>query len=202
MSSPILRKIGIGMILVGIGPLIYSKYLEHSHDWVPLKVPVVLTPGEFRSSEFTTDLDGRYLIILAFDLQPDLLREQCLMGISWSYSRCNVNKALAFDWRVISGDGEVIRSGSYEPRSVSGSEVTFGDFPGKRKARFRAILEIKQDAGELNAARPKVIVQAGPENWEALPDLRSYSVVWAITLCLVGLLCVLLADRIHATLTH
>jgi hypothetical protein len=186
-----LLSIGIGLVLVGIGPFIAVEYEEHAHNWTPLDVQVILKPGEFRSPEFKTDLDGRYLLSLATDQLsgPDLKREQCLMGVLLPRTVLNcdeVEKSVEFDWQVLSDKGNTIKMGSYVPLSISSSEITFGEFIGRRNIRQNLILRIQRDAGDLNSHHPRLIVEAGPEIGEALPYLQLFSLLWAGVVGVLG----------------
>jgi hypothetical protein len=179
-----LLSIGIGLVLVGVGPFISVEYEEYAHNWTPLDVQVVLKPGEFRSPEFKTDLDGRYLLSLATDQLsgPDLKREQCLMGVHLPRTVLNcdeVGKSVEFDWQVVSDTGNTIKMGSYAPLGISSSKINFGEFNGRGNFRQNLILRIQRDAGDLNSHHPRLVVEAGPESWEALPNLQLFSLLWA-----------------------
>lgn len=184
------RAIAVCLVCLGVAPYIYARHRYHSHNWTPLATAIILKPGQFQSPEFTTDLNARYLILLAFDQSKgiDPHRAQCAMGIS--VLNCTRDqRTVRFDWELISENGNVIQRGAYEPLGFSGAgEVDFATFQGKRGATQRVVLRIQQDAGELNAADPKLLVQAGPENWEAIADLQSYSMLWAIIIVPLSLL--------------
>ena len=197
MPWPLHRKIGIGITLIGIAPLAYATYLGYSHDWEPLRVPVLLTPGEFRSPEFKTDLNGRYLINLSLDRLkgPDFDRAQCMMGVNLPSTVLNcdgISRTVGFDWQVVGNDGKVIQSGSYAPLAFSSTATAFAEFQGKRGGHQTVVLKIRRDAGAFNAAHPKLVVEVGPEYSEGLPEWHAYSVLWAKTVGVLGLLWILL----------
>jgi len=106
---PLHRKIGIGIILIGIAPVVYSLARMFSHNWEPLSVPVKLVPNEFQSPEFKTDIkNGRYPVELTFSKLPDLRRERCEIGIP--LTDCDsIGQNIDFDWQVVSKDGETVR---------------------------------------------------------------------------------------------
>jgi len=192
MRWPIHRKIGIGIVVIGLAPLVYATLRIYSHNWEPLAVRVRLAPGEFQSPVFKTDRNGRYLISLTFNPLPDLTRQQCMMGVPVFPRECDaITQTVDFDWQIVSKDGGVAQSGSYKVLSYSGAEATFGVFQGKRGKRWRALLRIRRDAGELNATWPKLVVHPGGEYWEGLPELYGYSLLWAKTVGIFGLLWVL-----------
>jgi hypothetical protein len=166
------------------------------HKWEPLKTPVSLTLGEFRSPEFTTDRNGRYIVSLFFDKLPDMPRQQCLMGITLDPNCDRKSGLIDFEWQVIN-DEHIVQAGSYRPLSFSGSDVTFAVFQGKRGGQHKIVLHIKRDSGELNAAHPKLVVQAGPEYSEAMPDYYRYSSLWAGLVGGLGVLWILISALLH-----
>jgi hypothetical protein len=190
-------SIGIGLALVGICPFIFVEYEEYAHNWTPLDVQVMVKPGEFRSPEFRTDLDGRYLLSLTTDPLNglDLDREQCLMGVRFPRAVLNcegIGQTVEFDWQVVSDKGEDIKKGSYTPLSISGAKIGFGELQGRRNAQQSVILRILRDAGDLNSHHPRLMVEAGPENWETLPYLQLFSLLWAGVVGVLGLVVFLL----------
>jgi hypothetical protein len=191
MNLPIHRTIGIALICIGVAPFAYVLLRLHSENWQPLNVALKLFPGEYRSPEFKTDRDGRYIVKLAFDRLADIVKQQCLMGVALGNSSCQPQSGVIdFEWQVVSGN-TVVSSGAYSPRSVSGTEVTFADFQGSRGKHQRLVLNIKRDSGELNGANPHLLVQAGPEYSEGNIDYYRYSLLWAIVIGGTGFLCIL-----------
>jgi len=193
IARPLFWKIGLSITLIGIAPLIYALCWNEHHNWTPLTLPISLTPGEVRSPEFTTDLQGRYLVNLVLQPMPDLPKEQCRLGVNWWPYTCKEEAAVHLDWQVVDDGGSVIASGPYKPLSVSGSEVTFAVFQAKRGVHQRIVLRIDRDAGELNAAHPKIVVEAGPEYWEALADFSGFAVQWAEIVGTLGCVWLLIA---------
>jgi hypothetical protein len=193
-------KIGIDLLIVALGPFALAEYLGHAHNWTPVDVPVALKPGEFRSPEFKTDLDGRYLVSLAADQLKgaDLTKEQCMMGVGSKWDCGDVKWTLQFDWQIISEKGVVIDSGVYKPTSISGTKMGFAEFEGHRNSHQSVILEKQKDAGDLNNHHPRLVVEARPETWEALPYLNFFSLIWAGAVGVLGLLVILLPISVRA----
>lgn len=195
---PLHRKIGIGIILIGIAPVVYSLARMFSHNWEPLSVPVKLVPNEFQSPEFKTDIkNGRYLVELTFSKLPDLRRERCEIGIP--LTDCDsIGQNIDFDWQVVSKDGETVRKGQYKVASYSDTEVSFGEFHATRANRWKVILKIRRDAGELNSANPKLVVETGGEYWETIPDVYGYSLLWAKYVASFGVIWMLVPILLQA----
>jgi hypothetical protein len=194
MQWPLTTKIGIGIVAIAIAPYLYAAGLIYSHDWEPLRAPLKLTPGNFQSPEFKTE-NRRYLAALVFDQQPDFRWEQCMMGVIPSSNECGaIASTLGFDWRIVSNNGVLLKSGSYNCIMYGGTDsgigAYFAEFQGKRGARQRIVLDIKRDGGKLNIVHPRVVVEPGGEYSEGIPELVYYSLFWAKTVGPLGLVSV------------
>jgi hypothetical protein len=203
MKWPLHAKIGIGLIFIGFGPFAFLELWTHAHNWTPIDVPIVLKTGEFRSPEFKSELNQRYLISLGIDQLrgPALDREQCMLGVGLPRSVLNcdgVEQTVDFDWQVISDRGEVLQSGSYHVTSIGPPGVGFTEFQGSQGSRQKVVLKIKRDAGELNNFHPRLVVEIGPENWEALPYLSFFFLIWAGALSVLGMLIILVPFGVKA----
>jgi hypothetical protein len=187
------RSIGLALVVggvliaVGLVPLIWTQVIARSHNWRPLTVPIELKAGESRSPNFTTDLNGRYLATLILDRSSDIKGQQCAMGITISNQNCERDKLVDFDYKIVSGD-RIVKAGTYAPLSVSGSEVTFTDFIARKGDKQSIVLSIKKDGGTLNTMHPTLIIEAGPEYWEPLPEMEMLSWLWAAVICGAGLI--------------
>lgn len=163
-------KIGLVVLFVGIVPLLFTIYKLHSHKWDVLKTPLVISPGQFTSPAFSTDLDGRYVVSLAFDTLPDIHREDCLIGWESPNGSCkDISPTLNFEWTVIGDVGSIENGGHFKVYAMSGAgedEVLLGTFEAKRTGRQEIVLNILSDAGELNNAHPRLKVQAHRVYWE------------------------------------
>jgi len=200
MKRPSATQIGICLTLIGVGPFVFVEYKGHAHNWRPLDVPVALTPGEFRSPEFKTDLNGRYVVSLGLDqlTGADRDRALCLLGVKFPRTELNcdgIPQRVKFEWQVVSEKGEIIQRGSYEPLGISFPEINWGEFHGGRNIRQRLLLRIQQDAIDLNSHHPRLIVEAGgdEENFEALALWYELSLLWAAVVGVSGLLLVVLS---------
>jgi hypothetical protein len=171
------RSIGLALVVGGVliavrlVPLIWTQVIARSHNWRPLTVPIELKAGESRSPNFTTDLNGRYLATLILDRSSDIKGQQCAMGITISNQNYERDKLVDFDYKI-----------------VSGSEVTFTDFIARKGDKQSIVLSIKKDGGTLNTMHPTLIIEAGPEYWEPLPEMEMLSWLWAAVICGAGLI--------------
>jgi len=197
MRWPLSVRIGIGSLFAGALPLALVFFLYRQHDWQPLRVPLGLVPGEFKSSSFKTDLNGRYLANLTLDERRGSARnkEDCMLGIPLppSVLDCSgISRSVDFDWQIVEADGRIIGRGSYAPTGFSGTEVNFAEFQAKSGDVQRILLEVKKNAEELNTLHPILSVQAGPEYREAFPYWYYYAWLWAKVAWIVGLLVIVI----------
>ena len=171
--------------------MIYTTYRTHSHNWTPLSVSLDLHPGEFRSPEFETDLTGTYVVSLAFDNTLAARKEDCMMGEDFPKGACGIGaRTLFLEWSVAGASGSTSPA-PYEPHAYSGSpgemETEVGRFETKRGEHQKIVLNILTDAGELNAAHPKLVVEAHKIFWEKWVILWQLAFLWAISLGTVGI---------------
>lgn len=185
-------RAGLIIIVVGILPLLYTIYRTHSHNWRPLSVSVVLTPKDFESPEFTTDLTGTYIVSLVFDPMADHKKEDCQIGAEIVKGTCqDIPRTLYLDWSVFANATAVVSVAPYKPHAFSGSPgedgTEIGQFEATRGGRRRIRLRILNDAGDLNAAHPKLIVEAHRVYWEQWVILGQLAFLAAIFFAALGL---------------
>ncbi len=162
--------VGSCIFISGALPYLYTVFRYKQHNWTPLTYPIVLKPGITESPYFRTDLNGTYLLSLVFDTMPDLRREDCLIGDDFPTGSCKgVERTLYFGWKVVRGSAQIIQSGQYDHAWSSGSgdvEAGIGGFEGRRGGWQKIVLNVTQDASELNAAHPRLQVEAHWSYWE------------------------------------
>lgn len=185
MRLPRNVKIGLVVFLIAVSPLLYAEYMLHSHNWDPLKAPLMLSPGNFQSPEFTTDLDGIYVVSLVFDETPDTIRERCLIGEELSKDSCkDISQTLSFDWTVIGTVGRIQNGGHFKIYGMTGGkdeiEPVLGTFEAKRGGHQKIVLNILSDAGELNALHPRLKVEAGSGYWKKWVILGQMALLFAL----------------------
>lgn len=84
-----------------------------------------------------------------------------------------------FDWRIVSEDNVTVQSGPYKVLGFGGNNVSFGEFRAVHGDRWRVLLKIRRDAGDLNGAELRLVVEPGGEFSEGMPELYGYSLLWA-----------------------
>ena len=120
------------------------------------------------------------------------------MGIPLGAKCDGIIQLIDFDWQVVTDDGAIVQSGRYEVGGYGPLENIFGDFRTTSHKRYRVLLNVRRDAGELNAARPALIVELGGEYSEGLYALTSYTVLWAKYVGGAGLLWIFIPILLRA----
>jgi hypothetical protein len=138
MRWPSHRKVAVTLIAIGLIPLLHSLYLGLSDNFEVLRISVRLTPGQFESPEFKTDLNGTYLLELDFDRMKNPLNMDCRIGIPVFPRDCaGIRQTINFYWKVVSREKGITAQGTYKVLAYGGDGVIFGQFQGRRGARER-----------------------------------------------------------------
>ena len=162
--------VGSCIFISGALPYLYTVFRYKQHNWTPLTYPIVLKPGITESPYFRTDLNGTYLLSLVFDTMPDL-KERRLLRSGMIFRRAHVkalNELYTLGGKLVRGSAQIIQSGQYDHAWSSGSgdvEAGIGGFEGRRGGWQKIVLNVTQDASELNAAHPRLQVEA---HWKLL----------------------------------
>jgi hypothetical protein len=198
-SSPMNRTgiaVGSALILIATVPIAYVQFRIRSHNWVPLTAPVRLVEGEnVTTPEFTADLNGSYVVGLDFDPMNSPL-EECLVGDRLFKDDCkSLGSGLDLDWSVLRHDlpedAAVVDKEAYRPQSFGGAgvvETVLGSFDAQKGEHYKILLHVRKIAPELNAASPKVRVEAHRIYWEKWMIFAQASLLFAIVPAVGGLL--------------
>jgi hypothetical protein len=180
--------VGSCIFVVGAFPYLYAIFRYKQHNWTALTYPVVLKPGIIESPYFRTDLNGTYVISLIFDNMRDQKRENCLQGIDLPKGSCKgIPRTLDFSWAVRRREAGFIASGMY-PGVWSMGADDFGRFESVTGAQERVLLNVFQDAEDLNSAHPWLRVEAHWSYWEKWIILWQFGFLLLIGVCLPALI--------------
>jgi hypothetical protein len=198
------KKVGVGIVAVGLGPLLTVIFIGLAYNPTPLDTPMQLKIGDFRSPEFKTHAGVIYYLSIVGDgveeegafAGPALSKEWCMMGIKADPIPLNcdgVEQSVDFDWQLISRQGQIIESGSYKPINFGNLHVEFAEFQGNGNGG-RVTLSIHQDGRELNGHHLRLDVgQVHESDFPlVLPYLLLMSGGWALIVVIIGLLLILL----------
>jgi hypothetical protein len=150
---------------------------------VPLSIPVVLSPGHFRSPEFKTRVSTQHLINITFDsnIPPEEL--DCLIGTNIkSVQRCIGQPAiLNVKWRILSPSQTIATGSSAELVGASYSyhrtERHIGSFDAESGKKYLLDIDVLQDGSRLALDHPRLEVEPnlrGYEGWLLLGGLAFY----------------------------
>lgn len=180
--------IGISIIIVGALPYLYALLRLHQHNWTPLSYPIQLKPGIIVSPYFTTDLNGTYMASIEYDDESNSEKNLCMIGFDQPKGSCrDVTRTLYFSWEIVSDSQRPIESGTFDPTTIGIPVNNFVWFEGKRGRRQKIVLYVSKDAGELNAAHPRIQVEAHFSYWENWVLLEQLGFFLLIVVCLPAL---------------
>ena len=175
----LINKAGFGLIALGFGILGAWDWWTKTRNYVPVNVPVSLSPNESISSEFKLNFDGLYLIEIEAEKTIPLDTLQCLMGVQADPSQCQgVPPAVAATW-VLSNQGKEIARGSSNeqhsaPIQTKGVVRVIGEFQGKAGQKYALRTVFTANGERLAAAHPRLKVSVASI---AYTDLQSASML-------------------------
>ena len=135
--------------LVAIGLLITAGQLyrdsintRHRYDWMPLRFPLPLTPGEIESPQFTGQKGAHYV----FEIEPNsaVLQDQTL------------HQNFDISWKVVE-DGKIIDRGeSKDSAGTDGGNALIGSFQPDHDGHFRFLANLRKVC-KTSGASPQII---------------------------------------------
>jgi hypothetical protein len=186
----------LGFGLIGIAGLpmayVHSRFL--GHNWAPLSTPANLTAGSVGTAEFVSDLNGTYIVSLAFS-PKNVAMEECLVGNRLFKADCQgLGSGLDLDWSVTRRDlGEdivLIDNQTYRPHAFGGAgavETELGRFGAQLGGRYKIGLRVRQSSPELRAASPLLKVDAHWVYWEKWIEYEQLSFWFAAMVGIPGI---------------
>ena len=177
---------------------------KQQKTWEPLSTPISLHTGRWISPEFETRASTGYRLLLEMNRALPFQRMECLLGLAgWNREKTCVGVSEIDDirWTVRSGS-LVIATGS--SRDISGASYSdtiskiLGQFEAEKGRRYTVLLDILEDASELNSTNPRLVIQTFPGYWEGtiiLWQLAAYAGVLAVGAGLLLMLFVIVRRR-------
>lgn len=142
---PLTARIGLGLVLVGMCWFGTWAWWAATRIWTPLQMPISLSQGHIRTTEFKINLEGAYVLYVEFSPVFDngsgaggLRCPSPLPRTAWSFSK----------------RGQVITSGK-----GGGNEALGGMFSASA-GRYTLDLDVRDDGSCLNAASPRLVIAA------------------------------------------
>lgn len=153
------RKLGIALILGGIGWFLGHAYWITTRKRIPLDVPISLSRGHIETDDFQVNLASGYDVEIEVENTAALPNLECLM---WGCYESPA--ALRARWTLSSTRGRPEGSGSTDQTNGgSGLIGTVGRKIGYFRSsggRYRLDLDVLSDTAMLNAGNPRLKVEA------------------------------------------
>jgi biopolymer transport protein ExbD len=160
-----------------------------TRTWLPVDIPVSLSPGHVRTGEFKINLKSNYWVYVLVDKQPGI---PCLLG--FRLDECNSTpSALRVAWSLSDAGKSVANGGSdidqrtLEFRDQAGRGLGF--FWVEEGKHYVLDVHVLTDGSRLDVAHPRLrIEELGGRYWEYLSStvfvlfLGMLSVVFGLTL--------------------
>lgn len=160
-------RVGLALVLTG-GTFFLSKAVwEATRIWVPVDIPISLSPGHTKTNEFKLNLNSPYVVFIAIDQGVDYNQNLCLIGVQQCEDEPSILRA---SW-ILSDAGKPIAAG------IAGStqrgwfgvwQAIFrevGSFTATKGKHYSLDVDILEDASRLNSANPRLIVQENGQHW-------------------------------------
>jgi hypothetical protein len=150
----------VGLLLALIGPLWISAcgWWESTRIWVPLYVPISLTPGHTHTAEFAINMASAYPIGIAVDCpsNDDYETVQKMLGTGLYDASASV---VGISWKLSSA-GRTVEAGNSDRASGGMYPWTarnLGSF-SVNKGKYVLDLDVVQDGSRLNHCAPRLVV--------------------------------------------
>jgi hypothetical protein len=158
-----------GAALIALGVIPYGSMwfwvAKQQETWQPLSTRISLHKGQWVSPEFETPASTGYQLLLEMDRNLPFQRMECLLGLAGRNSdkECvGVSEIDDIDWTVRSARAAIARGSS---RDISGGTYSntiskiLGHFEAVKGGRYNVVLDIIEDASELDRTNPRLVVQ-------------------------------------------
>jgi hypothetical protein len=152
------RKLGVALLLAGIGWFLGHAYWIATRTRIPLDMPISLSRGHIRTDDFQVNLASGYYVEIEVQNTPTLPNLECLM---WGCYESPA--ALRAQWTLLSTRGAEGSGSTDHTNGASGLIGTVGRKVGYFRStggRYRLDLDVLSDTAMLNAGNPRLKVEA------------------------------------------
>jgi hypothetical protein len=180
---PPASRFGIALLLFGITWFGGWICWDATRSWVPLNVPVSLSPGHIRTPAFKINIESFYQIKIEVRRDFDPWGIPCLIGGDHCEDSPGV---LGVSWSLLSGGRAVASGSSNGSAKTVDLKATIGRIVGgfeAGKGVYVLELDVVRDGSRLNGGAPQLVVfEAGDAHWISNDQ---GSIVFALSLVLV-----------------
>ena len=189
------NRLGIALITAGIALTAGRIAWSQSRTYVPVDMPVSLSVGHVRTSDFKLNLRKLYLIEIEARKALPFDALNCMLGIKGVISdKCeNVPSVLEASWSlsnagavVVSGSSTNNRGGDWTNHTIARQLGSFVAEPGRL---YRLDVDVSTDGSSLNQTNPHLKIAVHPQYYEE-------SALWDIPFFLASVVLVVLGATI------
>lgn len=195
-----LNRMGI-LLLISAAVVwgLWSRWYQ-TRNWNLVNVPISLQKGnQIETNEFVPNVATTYTIQIeaANKIAPETLGCSLGNGPSWRNNSCTTPVLLNVSW-LLSNAGTLVAQGSTAETLGAGASSatstyrTLGYFNAKKEQRYRLRLQVLGDSGSLDAASPRLIINAGGAYLESKMLIDALLEIICIASGSIGALLVLL----------
>lgn len=155
-------RLGIVLILAGVGLFGGWRWWMVTRTWVPLDMPISLARGHIRSPEFKINLNAGFRVRVEVETEADDTGVTCLLGYTSDYCLKNGAGELQANW-TLSDSGKIVAHGSTgsflgwlpwrntKARTLGSFEVPAGD-------HYVLDLDMPEDHSRFDADHPRLVI--------------------------------------------
>jgi hypothetical protein len=163
MRVPLSARIGVALILTGVALYGGWKWWVTTRTWVPLDIPVSLSRGHIRTSEFEINLEGSFWVYVEVERKFDFEGVPCLLGYGSDSCKKTPNGVVNVSW-ILSDRGRVVAQGKGDPnQAMLGGTVTMGRgigrFSADRGKQYVLDVDVLEDGSRLDPGHPRLKIE-------------------------------------------
>jgi hypothetical protein len=190
-AMPIVAKVGQGLVLTGIAAICVWALWSETRTWVPVDVPVSLTVGQMRTSEFKINQNALYEIAIDAERNIPYQTLNCMLGVEDIYpERCKGTPSVIRASWVLTSNGAIVAHGSSDESKGGAWSVTvsrdIGSFRLEKGKRYVLDVDILTDGTILQTTHPRLKVGVHPEYYQENMFMSLFVTAFAGILGIIG----------------
>lgn len=204
-----LTKAGLTLFLVGAIIQAIGQLWVSTRHWVPLDIPITLSPGEVISKEFKINSSALYFIQVVAQKNLPFDTLNCLLGTYgnplrlygiWGSSAghtCEEPPVIEATW-TLSNRGHVIAndtSNTFIPEGWTDLYISkgLGSFQGEYGRSYKLEVHFLKDGRRLAGCNPHLVVEVSGEWMKGIQLMRAASILLTAVLWLIGITLLLIS---------
>jgi hypothetical protein len=111
-------RIGLALVLIGIGlPFAWERWVA-TRTWVPLNIPISLAPGHVKTPEFEINLESSFWVSIEVERKFDYAGVPCLLAFGAELECKNRPGVVGISWLLSDGGKEIAHGHSDSDHAV------------------------------------------------------------------------------------